>query len=114
MTLGALAVAACTDSTGAAPSAAPEFPLSVNIFIFSGYAVPREEFGRVPGIQCPWPSAWGAMKKQDRIPAIGEYNEADQAISDYYLALLEYAGIDSAVYQIEVDHAAVMAGRVVA
>ncbi len=95
--IGAWALSACVEPT--VPEILP--PASISIYVHSGWASPRPEYGKVPGTQCPSEYPWKAMKNQDRIPALGEYDESDPAITDYRLGLMQYAGISAAIYQVE-------------
>jgi hypothetical protein len=103
VSLGALVLAACSGEV-----LPPEVrgPLSVNVYVHSGFANPRPEYGRVPGTQAPWEYPWASMKKRDRIPAMGEYDESQPWVTEYRLALMQSVGIGSVIYQVEFDHAA--------
>lgn len=73
------------------------------VYVFCGWANPREEFGLVPGIQCPTDYPWD-FKVADRAPALGYYDERDPIITAQRLQWMREAAIDHAVYQIEWRH----------
>jgi hypothetical protein len=75
--------------------------LSMGVSVFTGWADPRPEFGLVPGVQCPVQHPWAAMLASNRVPAIGQYNEADPAVTTWRLAQMERGGIDWVTYQHE-------------
>ncbi len=101
--IGALLLTACSQPV--VPTVANR-PLSVNVYVHSGFASPRPEWGKVPGTQCPHQWPWAAMKKRDRIPERDEYDEREPWVTDYRLSLMQSVGISGVIYQVEYDHAA--------
>jgi hypothetical protein len=73
----------------------------MSVYVFSGWANPRPEYGKVPGVQCPWEHPWKSLRTNDRLPIMGEYDERDPAITEQRLRWMEWAGISGAVYQVE-------------
>ena len=54
----------------------------MGVSVFSGWENPRSEYGKVPGTQCPWQYPWDALQRDDRIPLMGRYNEADPWVTE--------------------------------
>lgn len=75
--------------------------LSMGVSVFPGWANPRPEFGLVPGVQCPQSNPWAGLRTEDRIPAIGQYDERDPAVTSWRLEQMEKAGIEWVTYQHE-------------
>lgn len=73
-------------------------------YIHCGFESPRREFGKVPSTQCPWQWPWEAMKRPDRMPAKGFYNEAEPWVTAWYLDVLREGRVDCAVYQTDTDY----------
>lgn len=86
------------------PPPVAQKPVTMVTSVFCGWASPRPEFGAVPGSQCPneWP--WKAMQTEDRIPAMGEYDERDPAVTAWRLQKMKEGGIDVACYQVDWSH----------
>jgi hypothetical protein len=76
----------------------------MSVYLFSGWANPREEFGKVPGTQCPAREPWKVMRTSDREPLLGYYDERLPEITEQRLKWMESAGINNCVVQIEYDH----------
>lgn len=76
-------------------------PLSMGVSVFAGWADPRPDFGLVPGVQCPQLHPWAGLRTADRVPAIGQYDERQQSVTDWRLAQMERGGIDWVTYQHE-------------
>ena len=74
------------------------------VSVFCGWASPRPDHGRVPGVQSPnkWP--WKVLQTRDRVPALGEYDERDPAVVSQRLRWMQEGGIDYACYQVEWAH----------
>ena len=101
---GALALTACGDA-GITAALAHE-PLNHGAYVHCGFRTPRPEYGKVPGTQCPWPRPWDAMKTEDRVPAWGEYDEGERWVTEERCRLMEFGGINFAVYQIDTNYLA--------
>lgn len=71
-------------------------------YVFCGWANPRPEFGQVPGVQCPVANPW--IRMEDRVPALGQYDERDPAITAKRLEWMQQGRIDYACYQVEWRH----------
>ena len=97
--LGALALSACTEI-----SAPTEQPTYAGVYEFPGFASPRPEWKQVPGTQCPWQYPWDEMRTDDRVPAKGNYNEAEPWVQEYRAGLMEWAGVSFTVIQLEWNH----------
>ena len=94
-----LVAAACRPEKLFGPVKKP--PVSLGVSVFTGWADPRPEYGKVPGVQCPALHPWAQMRTTDRVPAIGQYNEADPAVTAWRLAQMERGGIEWVTYQHE-------------
>jgi hypothetical protein len=75
--------------------------LSMGVSVFPGWANPRPEFGLVPGVQCPQSNPWAGLRTDDRIPAIGQYDERVPSVTLWRLQQMERAGIEWVTYQHE-------------
>jgi hypothetical protein len=93
--------AACSESTS---PPVVEIPLTMKVYVHCGFASPRPEYGKVPGVQSPFQYPWDVMKTDDREPALGYYDESDPAITRWRCEQMSSAGIDSAIYQVETDY----------
>lgn len=76
-------------------------PLYMGVSVFTGWASPRPEYGLVPGVQCPLEYPWRGMRTKDRLPAIGEYDEADPAVTAWRIEQMQKGKIDWVTYQHE-------------
>lgn len=74
-------------------------PLAMGVSVFTGWASPRPEYGLVPGVQCPNPRPWEMMRTADRVPAIGQYDEANPAVTAWRLEQMQRGGVDWCTYQ---------------
>lgn len=86
------------------PVVVPSPQVQMGVSVFCGWANPRAEFGAVPGVMCPaeWP--WKALQTDDRNMALGQYDEADPAVTVTRCEWMIEAGIDFCTYQIEWAH----------
>lgn len=76
-------------------------PVYMGVSVFTGWASPRPEYGLVPGVQCPVQYPWREIKRKDRTPAIGEYDEALPEVTVWREAQMIRGKIDFCVYQHE-------------
>lgn len=76
-------------------------PLAMGVSVFTGWASPRPEYGLVTGCQCPSEYPWAQMRVGNRVPAIGQYDEARPEISSWRLEQMQRGGIDWCTYQHE-------------
>jgi hypothetical protein len=102
--LALLALAACGKATTDPP--AVEVPVTMGVSVCPIWENPRGEYGKVPGTQCPWQYPWENLATDDRVPLLGQYNEALPGITEKRLEWMEYAGIGFACYQVELKMAA--------
>jgi hypothetical protein len=79
---------------------------TMGVSVFPGWETPRSEYGTVPGTQSPYADPWKAMRTNDRVPLLGEYNEADPIITQRRCEMMEYGRIGFACYQVEMKKAA--------
>lgn len=79
--------------------------LMMGVSEFCGFETPRSEFGFVPGTQCPAQFPWDNIVTEDRVPALGEYNEADPEIEPQRAVMMQQAGLDYTIKQVEWGHA---------
>lgn len=80
---------------------APSAPLYMGVSVFTGWANPRPEYGLVTGCQCPLQNPWSGMLTPDRVPALGQYNEADPSVTVWRIAQMQIGKIDWCTYQHE-------------
>lgn len=76
-------------------------PVSPGVSVFTGWASPRPEYGKVPGVQCPLQYPWTAMRTADRVPAIGQYDEKRPEVTSWRLEQMRRGGIEWCTYQHE-------------
>lgn len=76
-------------------------PLAMGVSVFTGWASPRPEYGLVTGCQCPSEYPWAQMRVGNRVPAIGQYDEARPEIASWRLEQMQRGGIDWCTYQHE-------------
>lgn len=89
---------------GGERAAAPDPPVTHGVSVHCGWASPRPEHGKVPGVQSPnrWP--WRILRTRDRVPALGAYDERDPRVTKRRLEWMREGGIDYACYQVEWRH----------
>ena len=58
----------------------------------------------VPGVQCPWQWPWKTIQTPDRVPAVGQYDEADPSVTAWRLREMEKGGVGYLIYQVEWAH----------
>lgn len=75
--------------------------LYMGVSVFTGWASPRPEYGKVPGVQCPVEYPWRSMLRRDRVPAIGEYDEARPEVTLWRIQQMQRGGIEWCTYQHE-------------
>jgi hypothetical protein len=92
-------MAAC-DQERIAAASKPR-PLAMGVSVMTCWASPRPEYGLVTGCQCPveWP--WEAMRATNRVPAIGQYDEAKPEVTSWRIEQMTRGGIDWCSYQHE-------------
>lgn len=73
------------------------------VYVYCGFASPRPEWGKVPGIQCPTQWPW-KLQTKDRVPALGEYDERNPDVTKWRLQQMQRGKIDYACYQVEWRH----------
>jgi hypothetical protein len=95
-------IAACNPGALFGPGKRRE--LTMGAYTFPGWADPRPEFGLVPGTQSPTPRPWLALETQDRVPALGYYDEREQRITDWRCGEMSRGGLDFTCYQVEWRH----------
>jgi hypothetical protein len=78
----------------------PGKTLSRGVYVFCGWAKPRPEFEKVPGIQAPWPDPWAVLHTADRRPALGYYDERDPKVTAWRLEKMREGRVDFGVYQV--------------
>lgn len=76
-------------------------PLHMGASTYTGWANPNPAYGLVTGCQAPLSNPWGGMLTQDRIPAIGQYDEREQSVTDWRLGEMQRGGIEWTTYQHE-------------
>jgi hypothetical protein len=76
-------------------------PLSMGVSVFTGWASPRPEYGLVTGCQCPLEYPWTGMRLPNRLPAIGQYDEARPEVTSWRLEQMRRGGIEWCTYQHE-------------
>lgn len=93
-----VAVAAIARSELIEPQA--DNKVSRGVYVFCGWAKPRPEFQKVPGVQAPWPDPWAALHTADRRPALGYYDERNPKVTAWRLEKMREGRVDFAVYQV--------------
>lgn len=76
-------------------------PLYMGVSVYTGWASPQPEYGLVTGVQCPSQYPWREMKQANRVPAIGEYDEADPTVTSWRIQQMIRGGISWCTYQHE-------------
>ena len=80
---------ACGEKIVGIPEMEP--PVTISVYVFSGWATPRDDFGKVPGTQCPAHEPWKVMRTSDREPLLGYYDERDPEVTRKRLEWMEWA-----------------------
>lgn len=76
-------------------------PLYMGVSVFTGWASPRPEYGLVPGVQCPNQYPWAQMKVPNRVPLLGQYDEANPNVTIWRISHMIDGKIDWCTYQHE-------------
>lgn len=94
-------IAACNPDALFAPKVRGRWTPGVSVF--TGWASPRPEYGTVTGCQCPAQYPWDPahMLVRNRVPAIGQYDEADPSVTAWRLSEMQRGGVEWCTYQHE-------------